>query len=394
MIPQLENMDVAGKHVLVRAGMDVPVDDQGNIQDEVRISEAIPTLEYLVKKKAMIIVLTHIGRPEGKVVEKYRVGKVAKRLAELLGIDVQITGDCIGKEAEDAVASMRPGEVLLLENLRFHAEEQENNEAFAAELASFGEVYVNDAFNNSHHTGASMVMLPKLIPACAGFLLRKELDTLSSLFASPKRPLVAVLGGLKLKDKIGVVQNLLEKVDTLIIGGALAFTFLKAKGMKIGASKCDDSLVEQITPLLVSPKLVLPVDIVIARNITAGAEHAVVPIGEIPEGWKGVDIGPETVKKFTAEIAKARSIVWSGDMGVFEIAEFSHGTTAIAHAVAGRKTAVIGGGDTLLAAGKVGILSKVKHASTGGSAMLRFLEGKPLPAIAAMEQVSNQPEEK
>jgi len=386
MYKTVKEADVKGKRVLVRTGMDVIVDDNGKIADDSRVYAAIPTIKYLLEKNARVILLTHIGRPKGKVVAKYSVKNAAKMLSKLLGKNVKALDDCIGKKVEAAVKKMEPGEIIFLENLRFHKEEKENDKKFAKTLASYGDVYVNDAFSNSHHDGVSMIILPKLLPAFAGLLLEKELNALHGLFSSPERPLVAVLGGAKLSDKLGVVKNLLKKVDKLVIGGALAFTFFKAQGLEIGKSKCDDELVVEVKTFMNNTKLLLPIDIVVAKEF-ANSDGKVVDYDKIPANSMGLDIGPKSIKLFKEEIKKANSVVWSGDMGVFEFDKFAKGTREIAKSIASCKgTTVIGGGDTLLAAQSMKILDKFGHASTGGSAMLRVLEGKPLVAVEALKK--------
>lgn len=386
----IEDIDVKGKRVLMRVDFNVPLDDKGNITDDIRIRAALPTIKYALDKGAKVILMSHLGRPDGKVVEKMRMAPVAKRLGELLGKPVTMLKDCIGEDAKKAVAAMKPGDVILLENLRFHAEEEANDANFAKELASLGDVFVNDAFGTAHRAHASTEGVTKYLPSVAGFLLEKEIAYLGSAVDSPKRPFVAILGGAKVKDKIKVIDNLLNKVDALLIGGGMAYTFMKAKGKTIGASKLDKDGFETAKAALEKAAkknipMLLPVDNVIGDKFDASANTKVV--GEdIPDGWMGLDIGPKTVKLFEDKLKGAKTVVWNGPLGVFEMDKFAKGTEEIAKFLSNSKgtTTVIGGGDTAAAMSKFKVDSKMSHISTGGGASLEYLEGRGLPGIDAL----------
>jgi phosphoglycerate kinase len=388
-----KNLELKGKIVLVRTGMDVPLDEMGKVGDDTRIKEAIPTIELLIKKNAKIVLLTHINRPGGKVVETQRVVTTAARLSELLNHEVKTAKDCIGAEVEAAVKSLKDGEVIFLENLRFHAEEEANDEAFAQALAKLGDVYVNDAFSNSHRAHASIVGIPKFLPSYAGLLLEKEVKALYAALESPKRPFVVVLGGAKVSDKIGVIKNLGLKADSILIGGAMIFTFYKSKGFDVGSSKFEPDKVSLADDLLneFEQKIVLPIDIVAADKFANDAKSEIVPASEIPPGWMGLDIGPDSIKLFQKEISAAGTVLWNGPMGVFELARFAAGTYAVANSISSmtqKATTIIGGGDTLSAIEKAGATS-FSHKSTGGGAMLELLEGKALPGIVALQEARN-----
>ncbi len=390
-----KSLELSGKTVLVRTGMDVPLDDLGNVADDSRISEAIPTIQYLIKKKARIVLLTHINRPGGKVVESQRVTSTAAKLSELLQQEVKALRDCIGAEVEEAVKGMKDGEVVLLENLRFHGEEEANEGNFAQQLARLGNIYVNDAFSNSHRGHASMVGLPKYLPSYAGLLLEKEMKALSAVIERPKRPFVVVIGGAKVSDKIGVIRNLGVKADKILLGGAMIFTFYRSRGFGVGSSRFEPETVGVADDLLNEfyQKIVLPVDVVAADKVSNDAKSQVVAASEIPPGWIGLDIGPESVKRFRKELSEAGTVLWNGPMGVFELSRFAEGTISIAQAVSeltSRATTVVGGGDTLSAVEKAGVSGKFSHASTGGGAMLEFLEGKTLPGIAALLEAAGR----
>jgi phosphoglycerate kinase len=383
-----EELYLEGKIVLVRTGMDVPLDDSGNITDDSRIREALPTIHYLIDKNAKIVLLTHIGRPRG-ITSSLRITSVAARLAKLLDKEVKALDDCIGKEVEQAVKEMQNGDVIFLENLRFHKEEGANNEVFAHDLASIGDIYVNDAFSNSHREHASIVGIPKYLPSYAGVLLEKEVTALTEVMEAPKKPFIVVLGGAKVSDKIEVIRNLGPKADKILIGGAMVFTFYKAKGFDVGASKLEHDKVSVADDLLneFSDKIVLPIDIVAADKVDREANIKVVAGSEVPEGWLGLDIGPESVELFKKELADARTVVLNGPMGVFEIAKFSEGTLEVIKKIselAPKAVTVVGGGDTLAAIDKLSINHSFTHLSTGGGAMLSLLGGKTLPGINAL----------
>ena len=387
----IKDIDLTGKRVLMRVDFNVPLDDKLNITDDIRIRSALPTIKYAIESGAKVILMSHLGRPDGKVVDSMRLAPVAKRLEELLGKKVTKTDDCIGDAVKKTVAMMKPGDVVLLENLRFHAEEEKNDPAFAMELASLGDLFVNDAFGTAHRAHASTEGVTKYLPSVAGFLLEKEIRYLGQTVDSPRRPFVAILGGAKVKDKIKVNDNLLNKVDALIIGGGMAYTFLKAKGHTIGASKLDkdgydtakqalDKAAKKNIPIL------LPVDNVIGDKFDANATAKTV--GEdIPDGWMGLDIGPKTINLFEDKLKDARTIIWNGPLGVFEMDKFAKGTEAIAVFLAGLKdaTTIIGGGDTAAAMLKFKVEDKMTHISTGGGASLEYLEGRGLPGIDALQ---------
>ena len=386
----IEDVDLEGKRVLMRVDFNVPLDDKLNITDDMRIRAALPSIKYAIDKGAKVILMSHLGRPDGKVDEKLRLLPAAKRLEKLLGKPVQALKDCVGPEVKNAVSAMKDKDVVLLENLRFHAEEEENDPAFAKELASLGDVFVNDAFGTAHRAHASTEGVTHYLPSVAGFLLEKEIKYLGGAVDNPNRPFVAILGGAKVKDKIKVIDNLLNKVDALLIGGGMAYTFLKAKGKTIGASKLDkdgfdtakqalDKAAKKNIPIL------LPVDNIAADKFDANANSKLV--GEdIPDGWMGLDIGPKTIKLFEDKLKNAKTIVWNGPLGVFEMDKFAKGTEEVAKFIAGLKgvTSVIGGGDTAAAMLKFKVDSKMTHISTGGGASLEYLEGRGLPGIDAL----------
>ncbi|MBI2581091.1 phosphoglycerate kinase [Candidatus Woesearchaeota archaeon] len=392
-----KDLELAGKVVLVRTGMDVPLDESGLVTDDSRIQEAVPTVQYLVKNGAKVVLLTHINRPGGKIVENQRVEAVAVKLSIILKQDVKPLSDCIGSEVEAAIREMKNGEVVFLENLRFHAEEEANSDVFAQQLAKLGNIYVNDAFSNSHRSHASMVGLPKHLPSYAGLLLEKEMKVLTSALEKPKRPFVVVLGGAKVSDKIGVIRNLGLKADKILIGGAMMFTFYRSRGFDVGSSRFEADKVSLADDLLneFQGKIVLPVDVVAADKFANDARSQVVAASEIPPGWMGLDIGPESVKRFSKELSEARTIIWNGPLGVFEFEMFSQGTLAVAKTISemtGKATTIIGGGDTLSAVEKAGLKGRFSHSSTGGGAMLELLEGKTLPGAAALaEAAARQP---
>jgi phosphoglycerate kinase len=385
----IEDVDVAGKRVLCRVDFNVPLKD-GVITDDRRIRAAIPTIQYLVDHGAKVILCSHLGRPKGQVVEELRLNPVAARLAELMGRPVTKVDDCIGEDVKKAVAAMKDGDILLLENLRFHSAEEKNDPDFAAQLASLAELYVNDAFGAAHRAHASTEGVTKHLPAVSGYLMKKELDYLSRVISDPERPFVAILGGAKVADKIPVIQNLLTKVDTLIIGGGMAYTFFKAQGLEIGKSLLDEEGLELARKAMEDAKargvkLLLPTDIVVAAEFNNDSPSRVVPADQIPADMMGLDIGPESREAFAAEIKTARTVFWNGPMGVFEMPNFAHGTLAIAEALAASgATTVVGGGDSAAAIEQMGYADKVSHVSTGGGASLEFVEGRELPGVAAL----------
>jgi len=384
----IRGINVTGKRVLVRVDFNVPQDKAGNITDDTRIRAALPTIQYLRDKGARVILCSHLGRPKGKVAEELRLTPVARRLSELLGAPVVNTSDCIGPEVEKAVAGMKPGDVVLLENLRFYAQEEANDPVFARQLAGLAEVYVNDAFGTAHRAHASTEGVTHYLPAVAGLLMERELNFLGKALSAPTRPFVAILGGAKVSDKIGVIENLLPKVDQLIVGGGMANTFLKAQGYEVGDSLLEADKLDLAKDLLKrgGKKLLLPVDVVIADAFAADAKHQVVPVDKVSAGWRILDIGPQSVTRFNAVLKTAKTVVWNGPMGVFEFPAFAAGTVAIAKALADTgATTIIGGGDSAAAVERAGVADKMTHISTGGGASLEFLEGKVLPGVAALQ---------
>ena len=387
----VQDVAVAGKKVLVRVDFNVPLDADKNVTDDKRIVAALPTIKYLVENKAKVILCSHLGRPKGKVDPQYSLAPVAKRLAELLpGVKVTFATDVIGESAKASVAALQDGEIVLLENLRFHKEETDNDPEFAKELASMAELYVSDAFGTVHRAHASTAGVAAYLPAVAGFLIGRELSVMGAALENPERPFGAILGGAKVADKIGVITNLLNKCDSLIIGGGMAYTFYKAKGWGIGDSLLDADSIELAKSLMADAekkgvKLLLPVDTVIADKFAADAAYKTVDSDQIPEGWMGMDIGEKTIALFSEEIKKAKTVIWNGPMGVFEMPNFAKGTAAVAAACAEcTGTTIIGGGDSASAVKKLGYADKMTHISTGGGASLEFLEGKTLPGVAAL----------
>lgn len=387
----VKDFDVTSKRVLVRVDFNVPLDDELNITDDKRIAAALPTIEYLLNAGAKVILCSHLGRPKGAFDPKYSLAPVARRLAELLPeTNVIFAKDVIGADAKAKAAALKDGEVLLLENVRFHKEETDNDENFARELASMAELYVSDAFGTVHRAHASTEGVAKFLPAAAGFLIEKELNFLMGALEEPARPFVAIMGGAKVGDKIGVIKNLLEKCDTLLIGGGMAYTFFKAQGLNIGDSLLDKDNIDLAAELLTyakekGVKLLLPVDTVVARAFDKDAEHMTVPSNAIPDGWQGLDIGEKTRELFRAEILPAATVIWNGPMGVFEFPAFAKGTEAVARACADCPgVTIIGGGDSASAVKECGLDDDMSHISTGGGASLELLEGKVLPGIAAL----------
>lgn len=384
----VRDVDVAGKCVLVRVDFNVPLKD-GVITDDTRIRASLPTIRYLLDKGAKLILASHLGRPRGRE-ERYSLAPVARRLSELLGCPVVMAPDCIGPEVKRMIDDLRPGQVLLLENVRFYQEEEKNDPGFARELASLAEVFVNDAFGAAHRAHASTAGVAEHIPAVAGLLMEKEVRALSAALAGARRPVVAVLGGAKVSDKIGVIRNLLPRVDRILIGGGMANTFFKARGLEMGRSLVEEDKLSDARSILeeAGEKLVLPEDLIITREIKPGAEHREVGVGEVPPDWLAVDIGGKTVDKFGSILAGAGTIIWNGPMGVFEVEPFDRGTGEIARAVADSGAlSVVGGGDSVAALEKFGLADRISHVSTGGGASLEFLEGRRLPGVEALENL-------
>lgn len=383
----VRDIDVKGKRVIVRVDFNVPIKN-GVITDDRRIVAALPTIQYLLDNDAIVLLMSHLGRPKDGPDPAFSMKPVAEHLSKLLKRPVTFVDDCVGEKAEQAARAAKPGDVIVLENTRFKKGETKNDPELAAGLARLAEIYVNDAFGSAHRAHSSTEGIAHHLPAVSGFLMEKELAYLGKALAAPERPFVAVLGGAKISDKIGVIQNLLTKVDTLLIGGGMANTFFKAKGLNVGDSLVEDEALDTARQLLqaAGDKLVLPVDCVIADKMEADAQTKVVPVDEVPSGWRILDIGPATIAHFTNRLAPAKTVVWNGPMGVFEIEPFAKGTFAIAKALAELKgaTTIVGGGDSAAAVEKSGLASKMSHISTGGGASLEFLEGKELPGVAAL----------
>ncbi len=386
----VRDVEVNGRRVLVRVDFNVPMED-GRITDDRRIREALPTVRDLMDRRARVILASHLGRPKGRVDEELRLTPIARRLGELLGRPIPLLPDCVGPAVEDAIARLRPGDVVLLENLRFHAEEEANDPAFAASLARLAEVFVNDAFGTAHRAHASTAGVAAQLPAVAGLLMEKELRHLGQALEAPKRPFVAILGGKKVSDKIGVIRHLLTRADTLLIGGGMAYTFLRAQGKEIGSSLCETDKLDLASELLQSAAVRgvsfrLPVDVVVSIAPEAGADYKVVDAGAIPAEWMGVDIGPKTAAQFAEAIVPAGTVLWNGPMGIFEIPAFAGGTRAVAEAMAkSQAVTVVGGGDSAAAVEEFGLADRITHISTGGGASLEFLEGRELPGIAVLQ---------
>jgi phosphoglycerate kinase len=387
----IEDVQLRGKRVIIRADYNVPLDDSLQITDDTRIRSTLPTINRAVDEGAKVILCSHLGRPKGKFDPKFSLAPVAKRLQRLLGKEVIFAPDCIGSAVEGLVAKMQPGDVMLLENLRFHPEEEKNDEGFSKALAALADVYINDAFGAAHRAHASTVGITKYIPeAAAGYLLKKEIEYLEGAVENPVRPFVAILGGAKVSGKIGVIENLGKKVDKVIIGGGMAFTFLKAMGLEIGQSLVENDMLDfakgvQDHAFASGVKFYLPVDCVVAASREPGAETKIVPVQEIPKGWYGLDIGPASVKLFSEAVQDAKTILWNGPMGMFEVDAFARGTLAMAHSVANAYAlTIVGGGETALAIHRAGESESISFISTGGGAALELLEGKTLPGLAAL----------
>lgn len=395
-VANLTEADIKGKRVLVRADFNVPLDDAGNITDDTRIRAALPTINELTGKGAKVLLSSHMGRPKGQVKEELRLNPVAARLSELLGKAVKKCDDCVGDAVATVVAGMAEGDVALLENVRFYSEETDNDPAFAEKLAANADLFVNEAFGTAHRAHASTEGVTKFLsPSVAGYLIEKELQFLQTAIDEPKRPLAAIIGGSKVSSKIGVIETLLDKCDKLLIGGGMIFTFYKARGLSVGKSLVEEDKLELAKELEVKAKekgveLLLPTDVVVADNFAPDAESKTVSVEEIPDGWMGLDIGPDAVKTFEAALADCKCVIWNGPMGVFEFDKFAVGTEAIANTLAGLTPqgaiTIIGGGDSVAAVEKVGVAEQMSHISTGGGASLELLEGKVLPGIAALDE--------
>lgn len=386
----IEDIDIKGKRVFVRADFNVPLDENLMITDDTRIRSTLPTINYAIDEGAKVILSSHLGRPKGKVDPKFSLAPVAKRLKRLLSKDVLFAPDSIGKQVEGIIAKMNGGDVLLLENLRFHPGEEGNDDMFARALAKLADVYVNDAFGTAHRSHASTVGMTKYLTAAAGFLMKKEIEYLKGAIENPVKPFIAILGGAKVSGKIGVLEHLVSKVNKVIVGGGMAFTFIKAMGYEIGDSLVEDEMLETAQRIRKTlkengVKFYLPVDCIIAQDTDSGSVIKIVPTLEIPKGWKALDIGPASVKLFSIALQDAKTILWNGPMGLFEKDAFSRGTFEIAHAVAeAYALTIVGGGDTDLAVHRAGVSDAISFISTGGGASLQLLEGKELPGIAAL----------
>ncbi|MBQ2775255.1 MAG: phosphoglycerate kinase [Clostridia bacterium] len=387
----VEDIAVSGKKVLVRCDFNVPLKD-GEITSDKRIVASLPTIKYLLDNNAKVILCSHLGRPKGEFKPEFSLAPVAKRLSELLGKDVKMATDVVGESAQALAADLKDGDVMLLENVRFHAEETKNVPEFSKALASLAEVYVNDAFGSAHRAHSSTTGVADYLPAACGYLIQKEIEFMGGALEQPKRPLVAILGGAKVSDKIGVINNLLDKVDTLIVGGGMAYTFFVAKGYTIGTSLCEEDKVELAKEMMKKAedkgvKFLLPIDTVVGKEFDANTEFKTVNSNEIPDGWMGLDIGPKTREIFAEAVKGSGTVIWNGPMGVSEWENFANGTIAVATAVAeSGAISIIGGGDSAAAVQKLGFADKMSHISTGGGASLEFLEGKELPGIAALNE--------
>ncbi len=386
----IEDIDVVGKKVLVRCDFNVPLQN-GVITDDKRVRESLKTIKYLINHNAKVILMSHLGRPKGEFKPEFSLKPVRDLLAQLLNQDVKLAKDVIGEDAENLVENIKNGEVVLLENVRFHKEEEKNEPDFAKKLASFGDVFVNDAFGTAHRAHASTSGIADYIPAVSGYLIKKEIEVIGGALEKPKRPFVAILGGAKVSDKIGVINNLIDKVDVLIVGGGMAYTFFKAQGYGVGQSICENDKLDLAKQLLEKAKsknikFLLPVDTIVSDEFKNDSNFKVAKIGEFPNDYMGMDIGPETIKLFSDAIKEAGTVIWNGPMGVFEFDNFANGTCKIAEAVAtSNAISIIGGGDSAAAVDKLGFADKMTHISTGGGASLEFLEGLELPGIACLE---------
>lgn len=389
----VRDLDVAGKKVLVRVDFNVPLNDKGEITDDTRITASLPTIQYLLEQKAAVILMAHLGRPKGQVKPELSLAPVAKHLGKLLGKKILFAPDCVGEAAQAAASKLKPGHILLLENLRFHKEEEKNDMEFAEKLASLADLYVNDGFGVSHRAHASVEGVTHFLPAAAGFLLEKEIQYVGQAVTNPLHPFVAIIGGAKVSDKIGVISNLLDKVDTLLIGGGMANTFLAAQGYKMGKSLVEEDKLDLAKELLAKAKknkvnMLLPTNLVMAAAFAPDAEHVTEKVKNLNQAYMALDIGAETSKAYAEALADAKMIVWNGPMGVFEMDAFCKGTEAVAKAVAkSRATSIVGGGDSVAAIEKLGLAKRITHISTGGGASLEYLEGKVLPGVAALDDL-------
>ena len=389
----VRDLDVAGKKVLVRVDFNVPLNDKGEITDDTRITASLPTIQYLLEQKAAVILMAHLGRPKGQIKPELSLAPVAKHLGKLLGKKILFASDCVGEAAQAAASKLKPGHILLLENLRFHKEEEKNDMEFAEKLASLADLYVNDGFGVSHRAHASVEGVTHFLPAAAGFLLEKEIQYVGQAVTNPLHPFVAIIGGAKVSDKIGVISNLLDKVDTLLIGGGMANTFLAAEGYKMGKSLVEEDKLDLAKELLAKAKknkvnMLLPTDLVMAAAFAPDAEHVTEKVKNLNQAYMALDIGAETSKAYAEALADAKMIVWNGPMGVFEMDAFCKGTEAVAKAVAkSRATSIVGGGDSVAAIEKLGLAKRITHISTGGGASLEYLEGKVLPGVAALDDL-------
>ncbi len=388
----VRDLDAAGKRVFVRCDFNVPLED-GKITDDSRIVAALPTIKQLLGQGAIVILASHLGRPDGKVQDSMRLRPVAERLSQLLGIQVNVTGDALGAGTEDAIKRLKPGEAILLENLRFHAEDEKNDPAFAKALASYGDVFVNDAFGTAHRAHASTEGIAHFLPAYAGLLMEKEIEFLSKLMENPERPFAAIIGGAKVSGKIQVLRNLVDKVDVMVIGGGMANTFLLAQGKAVGKSLVEPDRVPDAKAIMESAaahgtKIVLPTDVVVAKEVTRGAEYKTVSVDKVPASWNIVDVGRVSLEAMRKSLEPVKTVFWNGPLGVFEIPVFSTGTREIARFLAGRAqagaTVVVGGGDSVAAVEQQGLADRMTHISTGGGASLEFMEGKELPGVAIL----------
>jgi len=389
----LKDYNFKGKKALVRVDFNVPL-EKGNITDDTRIQAALPTIEYLIREGARVILISHLGRPKGKVVDELRLDPVAERLADLLGKEVSKVDDCIGDEVKEAVENLKDGDVLVLENTRFYPEEKNNDPQFSRKLASLADVFVSDAFGAAHRAHASTVGVTEFLPSVAGFLMQRELNVLGEVMEAPEHPFVAIMGGAKVSDKIGVIRNLMDKIDYLLVGGGIANTFIRARGYETGKSLVEEDKLDLARELLDEAaekgvEIVIPIDVVVADEFSNDANMKVVKIDEIPEDWESLDSGgPETIKLYSDIIKKAKTVIWNGPLGVFEFDKFAKGTNAIAQALAeSNAKTIIGGGDSAAAIKKAGLEDKMTHISTGGGASLMFFEGKPLPGVEALDDV-------
>jgi len=385
----LKDMDISGKRVLMRADFNVPLDKNGTITDDSRIRAALPSINYILENGAKLVLMSHLGRPKGEVKTEFCLNPVAEKLSSLLDREVKKLDDCVGEDVEEAVQDMNDGDIILLENLRFHSEEKKNDPAFAKHLASLGDIFIEDAFGTCHRAHASTVGVTEYLPSAAGFLVEKEIEYFEKVTKNPDKPFCLILGGAKVSDKIPLIENMLDKIDYLLIGGAMAYTFLKSRHKGIGASRCEDGLLDTVSRIFKSASekkvsIFLPCDHIVAKEIKPDAEVKTVD-ENIPDNWIGLDIGPKTVRNYEEVLKEAKTIVWNGPVGLFEMAPFSGGTRALAEFISKLDaTTVIGGGDTASAVNQLNLGNKMSHMSTGGGASLEYLEGKELPGIAAL----------